>query len=419
MRKLLVVAMVLLAAFAFAGGKAEVAGGPVTVGIWGADRPIDPKNVDSLAFYQDYLFGGTDVEITWYHPGDGAAQPIDLDIAAGTQPDVYSDYLGRTNKYANAKYAEELTPLLPEGTTDKFIPSFLDLMTKDGGLYGLPESAWAQCMVVNVDLLEQVGMGDVIADGGWTIDDFNEASRRVAALGDDYYGFIMFAASTGGDYWHLGFIPGFGAKLFENNQIALGSAEGLEAMRWYADYQYKMPGAAGLDYSAMFSAFNTGKVLAQGGSWGHLTVGASSFEAGISETAFVTALVAYPHVRGVEAVPLALGPDGAMIFKGRGSPAAVDALLTLTGERSQKWRVAMEGRFSSLKALEGLRSDAGHAILSDLIAKNGVFDLGLSLTEYTLVRNLVPPMFQAIYSGEMSVDAAVARFVAEGSEILK
>lgn len=418
MKRLLVFGMVLVAAFAFAAGAPEVEEGPVTIGIWGADRALDPDNPDSLAFYADYLFGDQDVEFTWYSPGDGAAQPIDLDIAAGAEPDIYHDYLGRVSKYANGRYAAALDEILPEGTAEAYIPSFLDLMTKDGNLYGLPESAWAQCLVVNVTLLERVGMGDAL-DGGLTMDEFMEASRLVSELGEGYYGFVLFAATTAGDYWHLGFIPGFGAKLFDNNEIALGSQAGLEAMQWYADYPYAMPGPAGLDFSEMFGSIISGRVLAQGGSWGHLTAGTDAYEAGTIDAPFDVALTTYPSVDGVNQVPLALGPDGAMIFKGHESPAAIRALMTLTGERSQRFRVAMEGRFSSLKALEGLRNDEGHAALSNLIAENGVFDLGLSLTEYTLVRGLIPPMFQAIYTGELSVEDAVARFVEEGNAALQ
>lgn len=418
MKRLLTFGLVLVAAFAFAGGAPEEEAGPVTIGIWGADRALDPDNQDSLAFYADYLFGDKDVEFTWYHPGDGAAQPVDLDVLAGNEPDLYFDYEGRVNKYANGRYAANLDDLLPEGTQDAFQQSFLDMLTKDGVLYGLPETAWAQCMVVNVTLLERVGMGDAL-DGGLTMDEFMEASRRVSDLGPEYYGFILFAASTAGDYWHLGFIPGFGAKLFDNNCIVLDSPEGLAAMQWYSSYPYGMAGAAGLDYSAMMQEFRKGTVLAEGGSWGHLSVGQDSYDAGLVDEPFVTALVPYPHVDGVDKVPLALGPDAGIIFKGHESAAAVDALLTITGERSQRFRVAMEGRFASLKSIAGLRNDEGHVALSNLIAENGVFDLGMSLTEYTQVRGLIPPMFQAIYTGELSVADAVARFVTEGNAILE
>lgn len=413
MRKLLVLMMVLVAVASFATGTQDSTK-TVTVGIWGADRPINPDYPDGPQFYKDFVLAGYDVDIEWLSPGDGAAQPVDLMVMSGTQPDVYLDYSGRINKYANSKYAVDLTNLVD---TSIYQQSFLDLFTHDGGLYALPETAWAQLMVVNKTLLDRVGMGGAIQNGQWSMAGFMEASRRVYALGPDYYGFVMFGATTAGDYWNLGFIPGFGAKLFDNGKVALDSPQGIEALTWYKDYPYGMKGPAGLDYSAMMTAFRSGKVLAEGGSSSGLGIGKESYDAGIVKEPFETVLTTYPRVDGVTLVGLSLGPDAAMLFKG--GEAGLPVLLALTGEKSQRYRVEHEGRFSSLKALSALISNAGQQQVSDLIAANGLFDLGLSLTEYTEVRGMIPPMFQAIWTGELSVQDAVQRFATEANEALK
>ncbi len=104
MKKWFVVIMVLCAVSLWATSVEETQEGPVTVGIWGAvDRPMYPDNPDSIQFYREYLLGDYDVDIVFYAPGEsGAEHPIVLEVAAGTQPDTYLDYLGRTSIFANA-----------------------------------------------------------------------------------------------------------------------------------------------------------------------------------------------------------------------------------------------------------------------------------------------------------------------------
>lgn len=430
--KLFVVALLFVALVAFATGSEEATEsgwveqeGPVRVGIWGGDAPIDASNSDSMLYYADYLFGDMDVEMVFYNDSAEISHPIVLEVASGDQPDIYKDYLGRVSMFANARYAHAVTPLVGQELVDQYIPSFLDLMTKDGVLYGLPETAWISTMIVNVTLLERVGMLDVIEDGHWTIEEFLEASRRVKALGDDYYGYCLFSKDTGGDYWYLGFLTSFGADLYSNGQIAINSDAGRAALEFYKAYDTEglsPPGPASRDDNAFQVSWHTGKYLAtaRNPEVAADITGEKSFETGLSEEAFKAVAIAFPTAEGIERAPVALGPDGVMMFdKGGLSQEVVDVFTMISGLRAQTWRAKQNRRYSSLTALTGARpNDALYEAGSAILASEGVWDMGIGLQTYAPIRLLVPPMFQAIYTGELTIQEAIDRFDAAGSKIL-
>jgi len=307
---------------------------------------------------------------------------------------------------------------------DLYEPTYLDMMNKGGVQYGLVTTGWISVMSVNTTLLERVGMLDVIEDGRWTIEEFTEASRRVRALGDDYWGYVFFAADTGSDYWQLGFLPSFGANLYENNQATIGSPEGLKALQWYKDYADEglaPPGAAALIERDFQVAWLTGKVLASASapSWASPQIAINAVEAGTAEELWDAVPMAFPTTPGVDRVGVAMGPNGAMIFNnGTISQEIVDAFLAVTGYRHQAFRAAT-GRYASMKSLQGFRaSDPYFMIGEQIIADNGLWDIGVGLRAYSAVRLLVPPMWQAIFTGELSVEDAATRFTIEANRLL-
>ena len=429
--------LLMVAAFAVAGGKEEVAWGvqegPVVVGISGErDRPLDPEKPDGEQFYADYLFGDKDyeVELRFYSTGaSGADSQVQADIDAGDGPDILFDYMGRASFYANSKYAVDLTDYIAQDVIDQYIPSFLGLMQKDGGQYGIPGDAWISAMIVNVTLLERVGMGYIIEQGEWSIDEFLEASRKVKALGPDYYGYHLFSATTGGDYWFLGFLPGFGANLYADGKIALDTDAGRAALEFYRDFAKEglcPPGPAAIPFNDFLASFQKGKILAYANSPQAVgptftELGSKSFASGSSEEAYVAMPFPFPKADGVKTAPVALGPDGAVVFRKPGgvSKEVIDALMTIIGPKAQEWAVTVDGRWSSLNTLVDVNVDnkawqAGNAILQS----EGVWDMGVGLAAYGAVRVLVPPLFQAVYTEELSIQEAIDRFVEEGNAAL-
>ena len=130
--------------------------------------------------------------------------------------------------------------------------------------------------------------------------------------------------------------------------------------------------------------------------------------------------MAFPTAEGVEHAPLAMGPNGAMIFnKGGISQEIVDVFKALTGYRAQLWRSKQDSRYASLYALQGARpNDPIYTSGSEILAREGVWDMGIGLKIYNPIRVLVPPLFQAIYTEELTIQEAIDRFERDGNRIL-
>ena len=431
-RFLMVLLLFVLAMGLFATGQQD--DGPLVLGVDKGDFQLSFSEdgtdigVDSGVYYwldlvlKDY----PEEVILREYSTDNTTIKMDVDIAGGDPPDVYWDYLGRINKYANSEFA---VPINLKEEAEKYIPSYLDLLTKDDVLYGLPGTAWAAVMAVNKTLLESSGAGYLLpadddTDRSWSMDAFLKATSMVQKkYGKGYYGYILFAAGTGGDYWSsFGWLAGFGAKLYENGKIVIDSPEGRAAiafMKKMHDEGVVMPGAAGLNYADNLAGIANNNIVAIGGTparaeWPtKLADGSGTVQAVIME---------YPHMPGVEKVAITVGPNAGMLFK-TGNPKrearALKLLKYIMNERVQTYDALYQIRYASLKGIPEVGSESkAWTTANGMIEQNGIFDMGLGLKHYAEVRELYPPMLQAIFSDELTIDEAIDRFVTEGTKIL-
>ncbi len=412
--------------------------GTLTLGVQGGDRPaafdragnkieLDDQTME-FRYWRDVILAGFpyEVEVRNYAADDTTIK-LDADIVGGDAPDVYWDYLGRVNKYANSKFAVPLNITFEEQAD--YMPSSLAPVIKDGKLYALPGTFWAAVMIVNKDLVESVGMGHILPadddmDRSWTIEEFLSVVDAVQdKYGPEYYGYILFASGTGGDYWSsFGWMAGHGAKLYDNGQIVAGSKEGIQAisfMKFMHDTGIAMPGAAGLNHVENLAAMPNGNVVAAGNSSGAVKFPIELADGSGSITAII---MEYPRAPGIDKVPVAIGPDAGMLFNKGDIPrqeAAMELLRYMNSTEVQQLICRMGGRFASRKSVGNVNAvDPTWMIASDIILKNGSFDTGVGLEKYAEIRNSWPPALQAVFSGEMSVQDAVDRFVNEGTAIL-
>ena len=441
MKRITILIMLILLTFSVWGaGKTEEPAtvaegftGTLTLGVQGGDRaatfdrngtkiPLDDQSMD-FRYWRDVILADFpyDVEIRNYAADDTTIK-LDADIAGGDAPNVYWDYLGRVNKYANSKFALPIYLTFEE--LDDYLPSSLLPVTKDGKLYALPGSFWAAVMIVNKTLVESVGLGNILSDVSWTIDEFLMVVDAVQdRYGMEYYGYILFAVGTGGDYWSsFGWMSSFGAKLYDNGKIVVGSEEGIDAlnfMKFMHDSGVAMPGAAGLSHTENLAAMANGNVVAAGSSVGAVIDPVEL----IDGSGFIDAIIMeWPRAPGVEKVPVTVGPDAGMLFNvgdKAEQEAAMELLRHLNSTEVQKLLCKIGGRFASRKSVGNvLENNQPWVIATDIITRNGTFDSGVGLEKYSEVRNLFPPMLQAIWTNELTVQEAVDRFVSEGSKVI-
>ena len=432
-RLMMILIMLLLVMGLFARGQQD--NEPLVLGVDKGDYQIrwdldgNDLGIDSgVWWWKDIVLKDYPEEVILRgYSADNTTIKIDVDIAGGDPPDVYFDYIGRTNKYANSKFA---APINLGAEVDNFIPSYLELLTKDGVLYGLPDTAWAAVMIVNKPLIEEAGAGYLLPaddnpDRSWTVDAFIKATQMVQKhFGKGYYGYVLFASTTGGDYWSsFGWLAGHGAKLYENGKIVLDRPEGIRALKFMKEMQdsgIAMPGAAGLTYAENLNAIMNNNVAAMGGTPPHADAPIIRSDGNGTVQAI---MMEYPHIEGVETIPISVGPDAGMIFK-TGNKNREERALTLlkhiTSEKFQTYRAIYAGRFASLKGIPAAGSESAvWTTANKMIEKNGIFDTGVGLEHFAEVRELYPPTLQAIFSDELTVEEAVKRFVDESSEILE
>lgn len=404
----------------------------LTLGVFGGDRPAgydrngvliakEDQSTD-LMFWRDVILADFpyEVEIRNY-AADNTTIKLDADIAGGDAPDVYWDYLGRVNKYANKKFALPINLTFEE--LDDYLSSALEPVMKDGELYALPGTAWASVMIVNKTLVDSVGLGVFLEDVSWTLEEYLMIVSAVQEkYGPEYYGYVLFAAGTGGDYWSsFGWMSSFGAKLYDNGQIVVGSKEGIEAMefmKFMHDSGIAMPGAAGLSYRENLSAMASNNVVAAGNSSGAV---AKPIEL-LDGSGFIDAVIMeWPSAPGVNKVPITVGPDAGLVFAStKHEVEAMELLRYINSTEIQQLLCRVNGRFASRKSVGNVLADNPTWVTTtDIINRNGLYDMGLSLEKYSEIRSLWPPTLQGFLSGEMTVQESVDRFVSEGTAILE
>jgi len=131
-------------------------------------------------------------------------------------------------------------------------------------------------------------------------------------------------------------------------------------------------------------------------------------------------IMEWPKAPGVDKVPVAVGPDAGMVFASTKHPVeAMELLRYINSTSYQRFFVKANIRFASRKSVGNIVvDDPTWGIATDIINRNGTFDIGVGLEKYSEVRNLFPPMLQAIFTEELTVQEAVDRFVEEGSKVI-
>jgi ABC-type glycerol-3-phosphate transport system substrate-binding protein len=161
-----------------------------------------------------------------------------------SQPDVFYTYFTDLQQVLDNDGAADLTPYV----TDKTVPALpsldtnvLNVLKKDGKLYGLPTSNYTMGLLVNRKLFQQAGLDPNKPPTTW--DEVRTAAKAIAKLGNGISGYGEYsAANTGG--WHftatlygLGgdIVTPDGKKAAFNTDLGKQIVSNLHAMRWDDD----------------------------------------------------------------------------------------------------------------------------------------------------------------------------------------
>lgn len=247
----------------------EIAGGrPVTISVSEKPSADEPENIAQweaqaqrfMDMYPNVTIEGLELQ---YDPAAFAA------LIAGDQlPTLFRAYFTEPPKFIEQGAVADLTPYYNgAGVTDVFNPKVLDIMSRDGMIYGIPKDAYALGLGYNIGMLAAAGF-DAPPE---TWDELVEMAVALTDRDNNVAGFAFINDGSGATGWHFTNIAyGFGTKpedLIHTNEDGTSTAtfgEGaivdamqfVKALRWTHDV---LPGAT-LDWGSISEALVSDRV---------------------------------------------------------------------------------------------------------------------------------------------------------------
>lgn len=229
---------------------------------------------------------------------------VDALMAAGTPPDVWMDASGYFDKYLNADYAIPMEKYIDVSIYRK---DLLDIYTRNGHVYALPEAAVAGGFAVNLDMLDSIGY-KLPELAGWTTDEFLNLAGKLKAKGIPA---TMIMGKGGFNTWDNVWLFAFGAHFFNGrdySKVTINSPEavkGLNFIKKLIDSGYAYPNPVEVNDDDAVELFTTGKVFSCMMQNGHTDYWIpEQVKQGKLAKAFNLTFVEVPHAPGLSHTPV-------------------------------------------------------------------------------------------------------------------
>ncbi len=363
------------------------------------------------------------VEFLQVDLSDGSTMTMDAMIAAGTPPDVYVDYMGRTSKYIDPAFALDLSPYID---ASEFIPGTLGPVTRDGKILGIPMPGGAQAMVINLKILDAIGESDFDFDN-WTVDEFLYLAEKVKAE-TDAYATYLFAGNQSGDYLWFNWLASFGGRLYNPGDYSRTAINTEAGLQFFTFLQHLVreglaPAEAAVltddDYALEWAK---GKVFA--GAWFPAWV-KPYFDAvtkqGLGGADFEYTFVEFPRIGGVGMVPAAGSMAGVVVHRNEEASQnelAARAAVLFTDETSQLIIAEHQGGYPNRISVDYTFTDPHWDAIGKIVAENGMLDLGIAMPKFSEIRVQSVPFLQALYTDKMTPQEALDGYVKAVNTVL-
>lgn len=167
--------------------------------------------------------------------------------ASGQLPTLYNTYFTEANKIISQGFSMDITDLMKEwGYDTKVNPAYLELISRDGRIYGLPSSGYALGMWYNVEMFKAAGLVD--ADGYPTFptntDEMAEMAVKIKEA-TGYKAYFFPTQNNQGGWMFTQLAWSFGADFEEYNEeedtytAIFNSPEAVAALQWLKDMRWK------------------------------------------------------------------------------------------------------------------------------------------------------------------------------------
>ncbi|ATG50843.1 sugar ABC transporter substrate-binding protein [Brachybacterium vulturis] len=268
--------------------------GTLTFRLW--DQNAVPAYEESFAAFTEA--SGWDVTIDVVPWGDYWTR-LPLDVASGDAADVYWMNSANYVQYKDSEALLDINQVIPDGAA-QWEQSVVDLYTRDGGLWGVPQIWDSIALFYNTALVEEAGVdpsalafdptaeSDPLRDAGTALT-VDGAGRHPGEDGFDVDSREQFGFNSQADRQAIigPMLASNGAQWQEDDKYVFASPEGIEAFGYMADLinvEHVAPSAADTNENGDFTRdlFTQGKLgLFQSGPYNLLPISegvADSFE---------------------------------------------------------------------------------------------------------------------------------------------
>lgn len=202
---------------------------------------------------------------------------VELSIAAGSPPDIYSCDIPKVKFYVDAGLLLDFDDVIDKST---FYDWAVEASSVNGKMYYYPMGLRAGSFMISREIAKKLGVEDMIPLEGDRIITTSLFEKIVAKSNENvtdetYAVYINFADTVSWSLWFSMFIGSFGGNLFtiEDGKFkcTINSPEAKEGIEYYLGLYKKYPkvtpkGSESIDIYALDSAAKTGKMLTCGGS---------------------------------------------------------------------------------------------------------------------------------------------------------
>ncbi len=214
----------------------------ITIGVWPEDNAeADLKTFEGYKAVMAEKYPYITVTPASYRFTPETFLPL---AESGQLPTIYNTYFTEPEKIIKNNYAADITDIVRQYGYDAAInKDLLDLMTRDGKIYGLPRDAYALGLYLNMNLFKQAGLVDAngLPQYPKTFDELVSTAKTIKEKTGKAGMFIPTKDHVGG--WHFNALAWcFGAQ-FEKEvdgkwMSNINSPEAIEAMQYVKDLKW-------------------------------------------------------------------------------------------------------------------------------------------------------------------------------------
>ena len=189
--------------------------------------------------------------------------------AGGQLPNVYGVAYTEIPEIINSDYAADLTDVLKKrGYENKFNQAVLDVVSRDGKIYGFPNNAYILGLGVNIDMFKAAGLLEEDGTPKQPKDWYELAEFAVKIKEATGNSGIVFPTSNNYGGWMFSCLAwSFGVDFMEKGedgkwQATFNTPEAAEALQYIKDLKWKydvLPSNTLIDGTEYYKVFATGK----------------------------------------------------------------------------------------------------------------------------------------------------------------